>query len=248
MRILTPQATRVDQVYEAILAEISAGKFGPDERLIQEEIAESLGVSRQPVQQALLLLRSQGLLRDAPGRGLMVGPLDPQYVRNLYEVREMLDGLACSKAAERARAGAKQDGPAYITRGRAAVKSRSIARMIAADMEFHFFLYGLSGNPLVAEVSGPHWSYLRRVMGEVLLYDETPGDIWDQHQAILDAVAAGDSTTAGNLAREHIALAADSLTARIARHESAASGKAAGRGGRAQAAKRLKQKDKTWTL
>ena len=238
MQILTPLATRVDQVYEAILADISAAKFGPDERLVQEQIAESLGVSRQPVQQALLLLRSQGLLRDAPGRGLIVGALDPQYVRNLYEVREMLDGLACSKAAERACDVARQDGQVFITRGRAAVKSRSIARMIAADMEFHFFLYGLSGNPLVADVCGPHWSYLRRVMGEVLLYDETPGNIWDQHEAILEAVAAGDSASAGRLAREHIVLASESLTARISSHENAASGKVAGRGSGADAAKR----------
>ena len=68
MQILTPQTTRVDQVYEAVLSEIRAGKFGPDGRLIQEEIAESLGVLCQPVQQALMLLRSQGLLRDAHSR------------------------------------------------------------------------------------------------------------------------------------------------------------------------------------
>lgn len=243
MQILTPQTTRVDQVYEAILSEISAGKFGPVGRLIQEEIAESLGVSRQPVQQALMLLRSQGLLRDAPGRGLMVGPLDPQHVRNLYEVRGMLDGLASSNAAERANKVAKQHGPAYITRGRTAVKSRSIARMIEADMAFHFFLYELSGNPLVAEVSVPHWSYLRRVMGEVLLHGETPGDIWDQHQLILDAVAAGDSTSAERLARHHIARAAETLAARIASHERSASLVVAGRGsGRAPPAKNPKQK------
>ena len=165
MRTLPAQPTLVDQVYEAILSEISAGKFGPDRRLIQEELAESLGVSRQPVQQALLLLRSHGLLRDAPGRGLMVAPLDPEYVRNLYEIRGMLDGLASSKAAERGRDVARKEGPGFIERGRAAIASSSIARMIATDMDFHFFLYGLSGNPLVAEVSALHWSYLRRVMG-----------------------------------------------------------------------------------
>lgn len=219
MRILTPQLTLVDQVYEAILADISAGKFGGDQRLIQEDIAALLGVSRQPVQQALLLLRSQGLLRDAPGRGLMVGPLDAQHVRNLYEIRAMLDGLASRNGATRARAVAKTDGPAYVERGRAAVKSRSIARMIAADMEFHFFLYGLSGNPLVAEVSSPHWSYLRRVMGEVLLFGETPRDIWDQHEAILEAVIAGNASEAERLAREHISLAADTLSSRMTDRE-----------------------------
>lgn len=215
MRRLQPQPTLVDQVYEAILSEISAGKFGSDNRLIQEELAESLGVSRQPVQQALLLLRNHGILRDAPGRGLMVAPLQAEFVRNLYEVRGVLDGLASAKAAERGRETARRDGPAFIARGREAVASQSIAEMIAADMDFHFFIYGLSQNPLVAETSLPHWSYLRRVMGEVLLHGETPGEIWDQHQAILNAVIAGEPQQAETLARDHIFKASETLTARL---------------------------------
>ena len=153
MRPLPPQPSLVDQVYEAILSDVSAGKFADDARLRQEELAESLGVSRQPVQQALLLLKSHGILRDAPGRGLMVAPLEAEFVRNLYEVRGALDGVASAKAAERGAATARKEGPAYIKRGREAVVSRSILKMIAADMDFHFFLYGLARNPLVAETS-----------------------------------------------------------------------------------------------
>lgn len=216
MRPLSVQPTLVDQVYEAILSEISAGRFGLDSRLIQEELAEALGVSRQPVQQALLLLRSHGILRDAPGRGLMVAPLDPEFVRNLYEVRAMLDGLASGKAAQRATDTAAKEGPGFIARGRAAVASGSIARMITADMDFHFFLYGLSSNPLISETTAPHWSYLRRVMGEVLLHGKTPAEIWDQHDEILQAVVSGDAGEAERVARNHIAHAAETLTVRLA--------------------------------
>lgn len=216
MRPLSVQPTLVDQVYEAILSEISAGRFDLDSRLIQEELAEALGVSRQPVQQALLLLRSHGILRDAPGRGLMVAPLDPEFVRNLYEVRAMLDGLASGKAAQRASDIAAKEGPAFIARGRAAVASGSIARMITADMDFHFFLYGLSSNPLISETTAPHWSYLRRVMGEVLLHGKTPPEIWDQHDEILQAVVSGDAGEAERVARSHIARAAETLTMRLA--------------------------------
>ncbi len=218
MRALTPQHTLVGQVHESILSEISEGKFGPDSRLIQEVLAESLGVSRQPVQQALLLLRSQGVLRDAPGRGLMVAPLEPDHVRNLFEVRAVLDGLASARAAEVAAAAAKKAGPAYIARGRAAMKNRSIAQMTAADMDFHFFLYSLSGNPLIAEVCTPHWIYLRRLMGEVLRRGQAPDDIWDQHEAILKAVIAGDAGKAESLARHHIAHASRLLAGSVEMH------------------------------
>src|ERR1700748_3830467 len=94
------QPTLVEQVVNAIVSEIIAGDLPSTSRLIQDELARAYGVSRQPVQQALLLLKNQGLVRDAPGRGLIVSPLDIDLVRNLYEVRAVLDGLAARCAAE----------------------------------------------------------------------------------------------------------------------------------------------------
>ena len=60
----------VDQVYRALLDAISDGSLAPGARLTQEDLAERLAVSRQPVLQALRLLKKDGLLLDAPGRGL----------------------------------------------------------------------------------------------------------------------------------------------------------------------------------
>ena len=107
MKILTSQPNLTEQVHSALVADIVEGKLRPGERIIQEQIADLLGVSRQPVQQALLLLRNEGLLHDGPGRGLIVAPLDLARVRHMYEVRAVLEGLAFRKAAvinsERAR-------------------------------------------------------------------------------------------------------------------------------------------------
>lgn len=171
---------------------------------------------RQPVQQALLILRSQGLLRDAPGRGLMVAPLDAEHVRNVYEIRGMIDGLASAKAAERGRDAARREGPAFIEHGRAAVASGSIPRMIAADMDFHFFLYGLSGNPSrrSAPCTGAICAACLDRRGSPVR-PEPPKAIWDQHEAILDAVIAGDADAAERLARHHIANAGEALTPRV---------------------------------
>ncbi len=216
MQISRPQLTLVDQVYEAILSRIEAGTYGADARLIQEEIAESLGVSRQPVQQALLLLRNEGVLTSAPGRGLMVAPFDQAKIRNLYEIRASLDALSCAKAAERSSARAAAEGPAFIERGWQAVKSRSISELVAADMAFHHFLYELSGNPMIAETASSHWSYLRCVMGAVLMIGSAPVEIWTQHEAIIQAVIDGDAAEAERLARHHINFSAISVLHNLA--------------------------------
>ncbi|MCB1889792.1 MAG: GntR family transcriptional regulator [Rhodocyclaceae bacterium] len=208
MKVLEAQPKLVEQVYEAILEEISTGRLSPGERVIQEQLAKELGVSRQPVQQSLLLLRNQGVLQDAPGRGLQVAPLDIDYVRNMYDMRAVLEGLACRLAAENQAKAAKARGPALIRAGKKAVESGSVSGMIAADMAFHNMIYELSGNPLIAPTMESHWTSARRVMGEVLLLDDQPRNVWSQHEAILEAIGNGDGAKAESLARTHISEAA----------------------------------------
>jgi DNA-binding GntR family transcriptional regulator len=217
MKILAAQPKLVELVQDAILAEIASGKLPPGARIIQEQIAQELGVSRQPVQQALLLLRNLGVLQDAPGRGLQVAPLDLEHVRNMYDMRAVIEGLAFRKAAERNAKRARAEGPAYIEAGRKAVASGQVADMIEADMAFHDFIYTLSGNPLVAPAMDTHWTNTQRVMGEVLMRDEKPRDIWNQHEALLEAVTAGDGVRAEQLARQHIEQAADFMIERLER-------------------------------
>jgi DNA-binding GntR family transcriptional regulator len=218
VKILSVQPNLVEQVHEAILLEISSGKLAPGSRIIQEQIATELGVSRQPVQQALLLLRNQGLLRDAPGRGLIVAPLDPDHIRQMYDVRAVIEGLAFRKAALNNAAAAKREGPDFITKGREAAKNGSVTDLIAADMAFHHFVYSLSENLLVAPTMDTHWTYTQRVMGEVLMRDEKPRDIWDQHEALLQSIITGDGQAAEAQAREHILAAADFIIERISAH------------------------------
>ena len=215
MRAIAPQLSLVEQAYEAILAAIADGRLAPRARLIQDELAETLGVSRQPVGQALQLLRKHGIVSDAVRRGLIVAPLDFNFVRDLFDIRLAFDAIAAHHAAARNAALAREKGLAIVKKGKAAIKTGVIAKMIAADMEFHFFLYGLSENSLIAEISEPHWHYLRRLMGETLLHDETPEDIWAQHEAIMQAVAQGRPDEAENLAREHISTASRVMLKRI---------------------------------
>jgi DNA-binding GntR family transcriptional regulator len=198
-----------DRVYRAILDAICDGELAPGRRITQEELAARLDVSRQPVLQALRLLKTQGFVRDSQRRGVVVAALDPVFIAHLCEVRSALDGIACRAAARRGQADAKLWGPNLIAEGRAAVQSGSVRDMIAADMRFHLFLHELSGNPLIQETAATHWQHIRRVIGGSLRrrYLEWEG-IWDEHAAILDAVMHGDADAAERLARQHAEAAA----------------------------------------
>jgi DNA-binding GntR family transcriptional regulator len=201
-----------EQVYKRLLGAICGGELAPGTRLTQEELATSLSVSRQPVLQALRLLKRDGVVIDSGRRGIAVAPIDPELIGQLYEVRAVLDGLAARQAAV---GGAKLDR-AVIERGREAARSGHVAAMIEADAAFHRLVYGAASNPLIAESARPHWHHIRRAMGLAMQVAAVRAQVWDEHQAILEAINARDAARAERLARQHCEAAGRSLSARLA--------------------------------
>ena len=208
---LLPSPDLVDRVYRALLAAICDGSLAPGARLGQEDIAARLAVSRQPVLQALRLLKNDGLALDAPGRGLLVAPLDAERIAQVYEVRAALDALAARLAATR---GAALD-PKLVDDGRRAARGDDIQAMVEADMAFHNAIYTASGNPLIAASAHLHWVHLRRVMSAVLQHARQREAIWDEHEAIARAIAEGDAERATRLIDDHGRQASENLLARL---------------------------------
>ena len=208
---LPTRTNYVDEVYKVLLDAISDGSLAPGTRITQEEVAEQLDVSRSPVIQALRQLKTDGLVQDAPGRGVLIAPLDPQTIGHVYKIRGVLDELAAGLAAERR---ARID-PEVIRRGREIVTGDDVRAMIDADMAFHRAVYQASGNPLIEDSSRMHWVHLRRVMGGVIQLHGMRRPIWDEHQAIADAIEAGDVAQARHLAMQHTLNASENLLARL---------------------------------
>lgn len=221
-----------DQVYRVLLDAISAGSLKPGQRLTQEELAEQLAVSRQPVTQALKLLKKDGFVQDAPitgglagrSRGLQVAPLDAHWIAQVYEVRSALDVLATRLAASR---GTVID-PALIANGRAAVKRDDIKAMIDADLAFHTALYRAAGNPLIEQSALLHWHHIRRAMGEALQSSLLREPVWDEHEAIANAVNLGDAALAEQLMQRHCSHSSTNMGAQMdSNAKSVAEGKSA---------------------
>ena len=87
MRPLASTPSRTEQVHAAIRESICDCTLKPGTHLVQEDLAAQLGVSRQPVQQAMLLLKSEGLVVEQGGRGLCVAPISPESIVQHYQIR-----------------------------------------------------------------------------------------------------------------------------------------------------------------
>ncbi len=107
------------------------------------------------------------------------------------------------QAAQRCTPRDASEGKALIAEGREAVKSGRMELLVEADVRFHLWICRVAGNPLLADTLRLYWHHLRRAMGEVLQDTERHQRIWDEHEAILDAIIARNPTEAGHRATVH---------------------------------------------
>ena len=203
MESLVSPTTLVDQAYAVILDAICDGTLKPGERLTQADVAERLNVSRQPIHNALLVLKAQGFLRESGRRGLSVAPLDPALFEAIYQFRSAIEPLAVRLATARMNPADLASGQVLVAQGMKAVKEQGGAA-VRADMAFHSWIYDLSGNAMIVETMRLNWQHLRRAMGEVLRHPRLSTRVWNEHRAIVEAMAKGDGDEAAALIATHV--------------------------------------------
>ena len=201
---LDPLPNLIDQVYARILEAIIDRTLPPGHRIRQNELAEKLGVSRQPVSHALHLLHRQGLVSESGRRGFEVTQLDPARIRQLYEVRGAIDALAARLAAVRVKvdAAGRAQLEAALQAGRAIGKTR-LAQLIALDVDFHSAIYRLAGNPAIEEMIAPQWPHMRRSMATVLAELDYRESAWAEHETIATHILSGNAKAAEGAALAH---------------------------------------------
>lgn len=200
--------TLVEQAYEVILDAICGGRLPPGERLNQDELASRMNISRQPVTQALSILRAQGFARDTGRRGLIVAPIERNFFRSIYQLREAIDLLAARLAAQQPILTGISEQEKLLEVGCVALAG-DIEPLITYDMQFHMWIYERVGNPLIVGTMRLYWNHLRRAMGEVLRPTSGRQQVWDEHRAIFEAIVQHNADLAGNLALRHVKDAAE---------------------------------------
>ncbi len=135
-----------DNLFQAILD----GYFKPGERLIERELCELTGVSRSSVREALRQLEAEGLVVIAPNRGPAVATMDAAAAREIYEMREAIEGKAAGLFVERATAADVAAVQGALARGIDAAERRDVPEMLDASAEFSRLLFEGCGNRMFA--------------------------------------------------------------------------------------------------
>ncbi len=200
-----PQTHRPNKdAYSLILEAIDVGVYKPGDRLVESDLAEKFGMSRTPVREALQRLETQSLLaRD--GRSLIVNSLDHNQMAELYVVRSELEGLAARLAARHATVEEVRVLSDMVEADQARVNDPSA--LARTNRRFHKQIHLASHNRyLVQQLDLVHRSMA--LMATTSIAVEGRGeDTLVEHQAIVDAIAAGDGDGAYEALRAHISTA-----------------------------------------
>ncbi|GIH77478.1 GntR family transcriptional regulator [Planobispora longispora] len=194
-------ATLRESVFEAILELIIRGSLSPGQHLAESELAEMLGVSRQPVREALQMLSGEGWVDLRPGHGAFVHAPTVEEADQLLAVRTLLE----TESARLAAANATPDGVARLrevcARGLAAVQADDVESAVAANSELHALVTELSGNRVLSELAS---QVSRRVRWYHTPVARQRGHAsWEEHTRLIDAIEAGDQGRAEQIMREH---------------------------------------------
>ncbi|MBS1677003.1 MAG: GntR family transcriptional regulator [Actinobacteria bacterium] len=199
-----------DRVYEALRGSVLAGEFRPGEHLVETELAERLGVSRVPVREALQKLKSEGLVEDAPGRGLCARRFSAADVADIYNLRLGLEPIAARLTTCRAEPVEPLEELIGQMRD-ASEEHRDVAAMTAIEMKFHRKICELSGNQILAHSFAAAAAQIQLAMSVDNDSVVDGSDLAAEHQVIVDAIAAGDPDRASRVMIEHILSTVDQV-------------------------------------
>jgi DNA-binding GntR family transcriptional regulator len=208
----------VQQLTRSLRRAIVTMRIAPGEMLSEQEIAKKLGISRQPVREAIFKLREVGLIRVLPQRGTLVLKISQRAVEEARFVREAVECAIVREAAQLAGPSMIDELAAVIDRQRRAAEDNSAAAFFSLDEAFHQLLAEAADRPSawsVVEDVKPQMDRVRFLNVEGATARNT---IIAHHSAVLDAIRAHDAATAENAMRVHLRAMIRSLPLTAVQH------------------------------
>lgn len=199
-RVTRPAPLR-QAVYDTLAEMIASGSLKPGQHLVESDLAERLGVSRQPIREALQRLAVDGWVELRPAYGAYVHVPTAEEVAQLLGVRSVLEAYSAREAAQHMTAERVARLRELYDAGIAALGADDEAALVAANADLHAYIVQISGNRVLVELISQverrvRWYYtpIARPRGK---------EAWNEHDTLIHAVADGDAELAERLMRAH---------------------------------------------
>lgn len=196
-----PHSVR-EAAYSHLRGAILTGSLLPGVRISEPGLAQELGVSRTPVREALQRLAQEGLVELLPGKGARVRVLSAEEVREVYDVRALLEGEAAALAAQNASED-ELKRLEWLLQVLDALPKEAYAQQMQVDFDFHTALVEAAHNKTLARIYADLRSSLTLVRSFQQTLSQHP-KTRQQHQAILAALKARNPAQATEAARAHV--------------------------------------------
>ena len=188
-----------DVVFQTLRQAILKGELQPGERLMEIKLAESLGVSRTPIREAIRKLELEGLVVMIPRKGAAVANITEKDTKDVLEVRRTVE-VACDRITAAQLIQLKEAADAF----EASKGSMDLIRIAETDMHFHEIIYEATHNERLVQMLNNLRENMYRYRIEYLKDSNYYDSLVGEHKEILDAIEAGDKEKARVCMRDHI--------------------------------------------
>lgn len=200
------------QVYWVLRELIITGELRPGQKLVQEELASRLGVSRTPLLSALSKLEQEKVVETLSRRGSFVKTYGPEDLLNLYDIRVQLEPLGARRAAEHVNASDTKTLIEVLARFERAVNADEPEGLRKSDFEFHMEIMKLSRNPFLYDMLD---SFSVIIVANVQGLLKDPRRSLEEHLDLLRAIEEHRADDAHDVMRSHISSARVELLSQI---------------------------------
>lgn len=200
------------EAYKALRRAILGRKLPPGRKLVVRVLAEELGLSPTPIKEALAALEREGLVQAIPHRGYFVSNPSPEDIREIYSLREVLEGLAARLAVENNGKTLPKQLEKILAQQRKAAQAGDLEAYGDLDLEFHKTLWEASRNKRLLAVAETIDGQIRLLINSSAVI---PGRLplsLAEHEAVLEAVSRYDAEAAEAAMRAHVQRAKEALT------------------------------------
>jgi DNA-binding GntR family transcriptional regulator len=193
------------KVYKTLKALILGQKLSPAAKIHQEKLADDLGVSRTPVVNALKKLEQERLIVAVPRKGFYVRRFSPEEMIRIFELREVLEGLAARRASARITDAQLQRLRGFFEGVKVSDQDKDVERYAEEDRRFHNFLIEIGGDEILSGIMDMYnlitSSYLVGFRGGLV---RPPRETLSEHLAIIGAIHRQDAEKAEQAVRIHL--------------------------------------------